>query len=361
MEPLGNTINSEQRSYQIKKPVKAVLCLNRKDFNEALSQFGDSNRLVGPDYNFYKDLSESDISDIPGMYSSLPAVKQESTLAFWFRHSKSLKLYDSLYTFPDEGYIVLNVNEILLHANHLDFTFINCGTMSREFLLYKAIILHEFCHHCCYINLTRRNYEEYCGHKDANMDEALANLLVSKLWPGPVSFTLAQLATCQKEIWYSLYNILRLRADIINEMLYDLYETKDVNIALHHFSKNILSCKVVGGGNWFVHSGYNAVVFDWKKEGPNIYCGGKVEAVGALFKGIVVSPRIDWLLGRYPPETKIISNEVGLITDYDRNNLPSNIVIIDNNTINISKLFTASMDISDTNERIRQIHTALGI
>jgi len=232
--------------------------------------------------------------------------------------------------------------------------------MIPEFLFFKVILLHEFCHHCSYINLRKESFRDLQKDQDHNFTEALANYFVSTFWPGPVSQLLAELAITQPTS-YSLYNYLRLvDKAIISKIFSNIYKRNNIIKTLREFA-HALGAKVIYGGGSFFVSDYNGIVFDWEKSGENIYCYEKIIAIASLSKGVVISPNIDCLIGRYPPDTIIISNNITNIIDYDRNKLPDNIKILDKKQLDIASIMKPMREIQDSDERRKQIHATFGL
>jgi hypothetical protein len=97
---------------------------------------------------------------------------------------------------------------------------------------------------------------------------------------------------------------------------------------------------------------------DWSGRGGIIIAGDSIRGLGTMNRGCFITPKIEFLIGRFPKETLIISNEITNIFDYGR--IPENVMILPKNEKDLSAIIRSHKQ-EDGTFALRQILQELGI
>jgi len=343
--------------YRIRRPVRRIFIVNDNEYQVIWEDLcGRGHRSYVPSPEFYEQLKHLDDQQTIEAYAGANVAKWNETLGVWFEHPYSFKCL-GIQIEASEAYIALRAKAITEQGERIRHRLKELGNGPIDSIVFRAVLAHELGHHYTLSNLSDRSLQTWFANADLNLQEGLATLFAVNMSSNPkaIGWIWGELANNIPCISYSMYHILR--ASDVTPILDQLLIKDNPSAALKEFSKYVSTQMNFGGSAFFIgDGGFNGLLFDWcRNGGTDLYCTGTVAGLGSLSKGNVVASKIGFISGRYSPEVFIAANEIDHILDYDRQNPPLNIRIIDRNTLDLRTHIMAAAKYNERADKAKYI------
>ena len=350
---------SAGRKYSLRMPVSRIYLLGEREYNESLSsEESDLKRLktgYSPRLESYADLKDDQSSvDIRQFYGKERMVPLDSSLGYWtptpVHDQTGIRANDRF-----ESLVFLCPSRIQRYALALKGRLPEIDPRFLKKYVFKIALIHEIGHHYSLANFSAADVQVVMAYQDLNILEGLANWFAYMFLTQEERWVQAEMAVDQ-DVSYRHYLYFKHS---------DLSVLLDCFLAETDYSKAPVALKKVIGGqhnlNGFMISvggKYEGIAMDWSGRGGIIIAGDSIRGLGTMNRGCFITPKIEFLIGRFPKETLIISNEITNIFDYGR--IPENVMILPKNEKDLSAIIRSHKQ-EDGTFALRQILQELGI
>jgi hypothetical protein len=356
IEPFGFQINYKNKEkYNIKSPIDTIYVLDESEYEYTHSEIRNSWRGIEPDKEFYKGIKGIKKSKLKSLLSEQPTVVRDIGPAFWVKPTKSQKISETVNIQKGKSYIIICPEKIKNLSIKLEPGLHELRGQDLTFKVFRVALIHELGHHYSYANLSKKQISILINSEDLNISEGLANWFAYIFLSKGERYILAENSIRQKPR-YRNYFILRY-ADV-SKILNNLYNNDDILSAIQEFSQTIGGKLDLNGKLLSIQTKATGFMMDWSDKGGKIIAGEYIQALGPMKSGCFITPKIEFLIGRFPSDTLIVTNEILRIEDYDT--LPPNIVIIPKEEVDIHSIIRRYPHKKDE-DHLKSILTDIGM
>jgi hypothetical protein len=318
---------SAGRKYSLRMPVTRIFLLDEREYDESLSGVVSNLRRLttgySPKFESYSVLKDYQSSvDIGEFYGKEHTVPLDTSLGYW----TPTPVFDQLGIRVNdrfESLVFLCPSRIQRYACQLRERLPEINPRFLQKYVFKIALIHEIGHHYSLANFSATDVQTVMTYQDLNILEGLANWFAYMFLSQEERWVQAEMAVDQ-DVAYRYYLYFKHS---------DLSALLDCFLAEMDYSKAPVALKKVIGGqhnlNGFMMSvggKYDGIAMDWSGRGGIIVAGESIKGLGTMNRGCFITPKIEFLIGRFPKEALIISNEITNVFDYGM--LPDNVVIL---------------------------------
>ncbi|KQM11418.1 hypothetical protein AOA80_08350 [Methanomassiliicoccales archaeon RumEn M1] len=322
--------------YHLIRPISKIYLLNEQDYDKGREGFSSHFLESGyePSVEDYNEISSKTAVRLEDFYGSKSRVWLDASLGCWgpiYEHDCTKAIHNDQWS----SVILLCIDRIREKASTLKNRVLEVNANQLEKCVFRTAMNHEIGHHYTFGNFNIPALMEALTFPDLNILEGLANWYAYMFGTSDDRLVQAEMAIEQK-ICYRYYLFLK-HADI--SMLLDCFLSKG-----NYSNAPTALVKIIGGridhnGRMMINAGhYNGVAMDWSGKGATIVAKGQIKALGTMNAGYFITPRIELLIGRFPKDVMIVTNEVVTAADY--NTLPSNIIVLPRETIDLEAIIS---------------------
>ncbi len=338
INPLGPNISYGDDSgtlfkYSISRPVKTVHLLMETEYDEERLKFKKINEMAyEPEFNDYAGVDWSNHESVIHFYKKQNKVINDTSFGFWVPRTNTDEDYDA------EIFLCVDRIETLSKRIKPDlFDIINKNSLQ---LTFHAILLHELGHHYLLANqplskvkqLTSIDFE---GIADSWISEGMASTFAYLLGNADTRKILCQIhVELIQNASHRLFLFLK-HADIqaLLNCFTDPGAVDSAPAALNHVFGGRMNHN---GMQFWVNGLYDGVAFDWSSKGAYIFAKNGIKTLCTMMDGCIITSSIDLLVGRFPRDVLIVTNEIKQHPDYYQ--LPENILIIPKSKCDLTDL-----------------------
>lgn len=352
-------------SCTISRPIAAIHLLDDASFDETRKGLGKNiGKAYEPEIDDYSSIAQTSSNDIDQFYRNKAVVDIDTGLGFWCAFSPKDEAHtaESYSEGSDwEAHIFLCPNRIAKLARNLCTELFDVNKRNIEKAVFQAVTLHEVGHHYMLANqpisgVRRLTQVELDGIADSRISEGLANTFAYLMGDEDTRRAICQIATKQS-LSYRLFLFLK-HADISS--LLNCFSKPGGYVGAPAALTHVFGGKHnLNGFSMFVKGRYNGVAFDWSGKGGSIIAKEGIWTLTTMLDGCFIAPKIDLLIGRFPPGSLIVANEISKAPDYG--SLPSNILVLPKNEVNLEDIISNHIGHDDNDELIWRILVDLRI
>jgi predicted Zn-dependent protease with MMP-like domain len=351
----GVTYDSGQgftKRYTFRKPVNCIRLLDESEFDKAPSMGRQFSPFLEegyePPFESYKALKEGESVDFSKFYKGLSRITLDTSLALWrpiFRQEGLRPTISPEY----ESEVLVCPSRISDRASEILDRIPELDAATIEERLFRVVLTHEIGHHFTLANYTAYDVRMILENADLNILEGLANWFTFAVLQQEERWVLAEFAIHQN-ISYRHY--LYFKHSDISGLLDIFFSGLDYDKAPAALHKIIGGKLNLNGSTVIVETKFDGVAMDWSGKGGRIVAGEEIKALSTMSRGVFITPKIQLLIGRFPKEVTIVSNEIPNVADYKQ--VPDNVMILSKDSANLSEIIRKHIS-DDDKTRIRSI------
>jgi hypothetical protein len=333
-----NITYSAGRKYVLRMGVSKIFLLNEHDYEKSLP--AESSEQMGvtsgyaPDLYAYRSLNSRTSVDLDSFYRSQQIVPLDMTLGRWVPRFAQNQ-FESTW----ESVIFLCTDRIKRYAARLVARVPEVDPHMLQRSVFKIALTHEIGHHYTLANFSAAQLRTTRTYPDLNILEGLANWHANMFLTREERYVQAEMAIDQP-VCYRTY--LYLKHSDISALLDCFLADMDFSRAPAAYGTVIGGQHNLNGFMMTVGKGYDGIAMDWSGKGGVIVAGDSIKGIGTMNRGCFITPEIEFLIGRFPPSTLVISNEIKNIFDYGR--LPQNVRILPRSEYDLKAIVNHNMD-----------------
>jgi len=350
-------------TYSISRPISAFHLLAEGEYEQVRHKLKmNVARCYEPPLEDYSSLLEDSAFNPSQFYRGKKTVDRDTSLGFWCpllpdKNPGSRSSSDSEY----EAHVFLCPDRIINLAKSLEGNLNDIPKRSFEKAVFEAVALHEIGHHYMLANqpyhvVERLSRVEMDGIADSRISEGLANTFAYLMGGSHARMALCQIALNQG-LSYRLFLFLK-HADI--STLLDCFSKPD------NYAKAPWALGHVFGGKHnlngfgiYVNGRFDGTAFDWSDKGGRIVAKDGIRTLTTMLDGCFIAPRIDLLVGRFPPNSLIVTNEIGNAPDYGQ--FPANIIVLPRERVDLRRIISARVEWKEVDQRVPLILADAGV
>jgi len=358
LSKFGPDITYSNNKYQLRRPLSRIFLLNESDYDSLHMKLSTkSDFLVDgfePSFDKYTQLKDASVVNLEEFYQNENIITLDTSLACFcpvFADSDAIPMMSSDF----DSVILVCPDRISESAQRLENKLPEIESDLIERLLFRVALTHEIGHHYTLGNFSVTALREVQKFKDLNILEGMANWFAYMFLDQNERWVQAEFAISQRPSYrHYLYFKHSDMSQLLDVFLKDMDYSK-APIAL----KNIIGGKLNLNGHMVsVASKFNGVAMDWSDKGGTIIAGEEIKALTTMKKGFFITPKIDLLIGRFPQEVTIVTNEIANAPDYGK--IPDNIKVLPRDKADIMTVIKNHFS-DDNNKKVESILTELGL
>jgi len=317
--------------YSITKPVSTVHLLDQPEYDEERKKYKKMNEMAyEPDIADYGSVNWSITDDIIGFYKKQNTVNTDTSFGFWIPQAISNEDYRT--------HIYLCTSRIEELSKRIKQDLFDINNKNFMQLTFHAILLHELGHHYLLANqplskVKQLTSVDFDGIADSWISEGMANTFAYLLGNADTRKVLCQIhVELKQNASHRLFLFLK-HADI--QALLNCFTNPGAVDSAPAALNHVFGGKMNHNGKQcWVNGPCDGVAFDWSGKGSCIIAKDRIKALCTMMDGCFITPSIDLLVGRFPQDVLIITNEIKQHPDYHK--LPKNIMIISKSKCDLS-------------------------
>ncbi len=317
--------------YSIAKPVSTVHLLDQVEYDEERKRLKKLNVMAyEPELIDYGSVNWSNSDAVIEFYKKQNKAIIDTSFGFWIPQAISTNEYRT--------HIYLCTSRIEELSKRIKRDLFDINNKNSLQLTFHAILLHELGHHYLLANqplskvkqLTSVDFE---GIADSWISEGMASTFAYLLGNADTRKVLCQIhVELKQNASHRLFLFLK-HADI--QALLNCFTNPgavdSAPAALNHVFGGRMNHN---GMQFWVNGPYDGVAFDWSSKGAYIFAKNGIKTLCTMMDGCSITSSIDLLVGRFPRNVLIVTNEIKEHPDYFK--LPNNIIIIPKSKCDLS-------------------------
>jgi hypothetical protein len=307
-----------------------------------------------PSVEAYNNILSKNIVSLEDFYGSMNKVYLDASLGCWgpiFEQDGAKTIQSGQWS----SEILLCIDRIKEKASTFKNRVPEVKANQLEKCVFRTTLSHEIGHHFTFGNFSIPALIEALTYSDLNILEGLASWFAYMFCTPEDRLVQAEMAVDQK-ICYRYYLFLK-HADISGLLDCFLSEVSysKAPIAL----SRVIGSRLDHNGRMMTVAGlYDGVAMDWSGKGATIIAKGGIKALGTMSAGCFIAPRIDLLIGRFPKDAMIVTNEIVTAADYSV--LPDNIIVLPRDVIDLEVIINKHLK-DDYKVLVRNILVEAGV
>jgi len=324
------------REYKLRFPVNKIFLLNESEFNESKRESGSDYELLKTGYEpspeSYQRIPTTGDFNWKSFYQKEKERPLDTSLAYWrpiFGRSSSMMPYERDF----DSFVYVCIDSVIKTARSLRKRLPEIDSRFIEGILFKIVLIHEIGHHYTFANFKSEEVKEIMRLPDLNILEGLANWQTNMFLTKEEKWVQAEMAIDQRPSYRHYLYFKHCEMSALLDCFFSIMDYSKAPLAMKHViggQHNLNGFMMAVGGK------YDGIAMDWSDKGGSIIAEDGMKGLATMRKGFFITPRIEFLIGRFPKDTIVITNEIVNIFDYGI--LPQNVMVISKDQKDIKKI-----------------------